>query len=173
MTRYVNGGISKDERNHPVCKLEFLAFSWARTENFYDLLYGNTLTVHTNTNPLTSVLSLAKSDDTCKIQKNRRNATVTPTIEHQGGHPRTPAKQRWDQVPGRSQRLPLGQQNPPWTPATQRKCIYESPTPDEDRHYIGSVTATTPQEKGHRWPRWKCQLNLPSLYVLWQFTGKL
>ena len=72
MTRYVNGGISKDERNHPVCKLEFLAFSWTRTEKFYDLLYGNTFTVHTNNNPLTSVLSLAKSDDACKIQKNRR-----------------------------------------------------------------------------------------------------
>ena len=32
MTRYVNGGISKDERNHKVYKIEFLVFSWARTE---------------------------------------------------------------------------------------------------------------------------------------------
>ena len=28
-----------------------------------------------------------------------------PTIEHHGGDARTPANQRWDQVPGRSQRL--------------------------------------------------------------------
>ena len=32
--------------------------------------------------------------------------------------------------------------------ATQRKCIYGGPTLDVDRHYIGSVTATTHQEKG-------------------------
>ena len=32
-------------------------------------------------------------------------------------------------------------------PATQRKCIYEGLTLDVDRHYIGSVTATTHQEK--------------------------
>ena len=40
----------------------------------------------------------------CKIQNNWCTVTVAPTIEHQGGHSRTPAKQRWDQVPGRSQR---------------------------------------------------------------------
>ena len=33
-------------------------------------------------------------------------------------------------------------------PATQRKCIYGGLTLDVDRHYIGSVTATTHQEKG-------------------------
>ena len=33
-------------------------------------------------------------------------------------------------------------------PATQRKCVYEGLTLDVDRHYIGSVTATTHQEKG-------------------------
>ena len=44
----------------------------------------------------------------CKIQKNWYTVTVAPTIEHHGGHSRTPANQRWDQVPGRSQRLLLG-----------------------------------------------------------------
>ena len=43
-----------------------------------------------------------------KIQKNWCTLTVTPKIEHHGGHSRTPANQRRDQVPGRSQRLPLG-----------------------------------------------------------------
>ena len=33
-------------------------------------------------------------------------------------------------------------------PATQRKCIYGGLALDVDRHYIGSVTATTHQEKG-------------------------
>ena len=44
----------------------------------------------------------------CKIQKNRCIVTVAPTTEHHGGHSRTPANQRRDQVPGRSQRLLLG-----------------------------------------------------------------
>ena len=33
-------------------------------------------------------------------------------------------------------------------PATQRKCIYGGLTLDVDQHHIGSVTATTHQEKG-------------------------
>ena len=84
----------------------------------------------------------------CKIQKNWCTVTVTQTIEHHGGHSRTPAHQRWDQVPGRSQRLLLGWPHPPWMPATQRKCIYGGLKLDVDRHYIESVTATTHQEKG-------------------------
>ena len=44
----------------------------------------------------------------CKIQKYWCTVTVAPTIEHHGGHSRTPANQRWDQVPGRSQCLLLG-----------------------------------------------------------------
>ena len=36
-----------------------------------------------------------------KIQKNWCTVTVAPTKEHHGGHSRTPANQRWDQVPGR------------------------------------------------------------------------
>ena len=39
--------------------------------------------------------------------------------------------------------------SPSWlaAPATQRKCIYGGLKLDMDRHYIGSVTATTHQEK--------------------------
>ena len=44
----------------------------------------------------------------CKIQKNWCTVNVAPTIEYHGGHSQTPASQRWDQVPGRSQRLLLG-----------------------------------------------------------------
>ena len=74
---------------------------------------------------------------------------MSPTIEHHGGHSRTPANQWWDQVPGRSQRLPPGQPHPPWTPATQRKYTNGGLTLDVDRHYIGGVTATTHQKKRH------------------------
>ena len=50
-----------------------------------------------------------KWDKKCKIQKNWCTVTVAPTIiiEHHGGPLRTPEHQRWDQVPGRSQRLLL------------------------------------------------------------------
>ena len=84
----------------------------------------------------------------CKIQKNWCTVTAAPTTEHHGGHSRTPANQRWDQAPGRSQRPPPGQPHPPWMPATQRKCTQGGPTLDVVGHYIGSVTATTHQEKG-------------------------
>ena len=36
----------------------------------------------------------------CKIQKNWCTVTVSPTIEHHGGHSRTLENERWDQVPG-------------------------------------------------------------------------
>ena len=39
-----------------------------------------------------------------KIQNNW--CTVAPTIEHHGGHSRTPANQSWDQVPGRESAYP-------------------------------------------------------------------
>ena len=42
----------------------------------------------------------------CKIQKNRCTVTVAPTREHHGGHSRTPANQRWDQVPGEESASP-------------------------------------------------------------------
>ena len=84
----------------------------------------------------------------CKIQKIWCTVTVAPTIDHHGGHSRIPANQRWDKMPGRSQRLPPGQPHPPRTPETQPKCIYGGLALEWDRHYIGSATATIHQEKG-------------------------
>ena len=46
--------------------------------------------------PLIDVLTLLYC--TWKIQKNWYTVTVAPTKEHHGGHSRTPANQRWDQV---------------------------------------------------------------------------
>ena len=49
-----------------------------------------------------SSLFVCISTEVSTIQKNWCTVTVAPTIEQHGGHPRTPASQRWDQVPGRS-----------------------------------------------------------------------
>ena len=100
------------------------------------------------------------------------------TIEHQGRHLWTSANQRWDQMPGRSQRLLLGQPHPPWMSVSQRKCIYGGPTLDVDRHYIGSVTATTHQEKGiitlSRTPFWiECTFGFKCLFsLLYYFVSR-
>ena len=84
----------------------------------------------------------------CKIQKNWCTVTVAPIMEHHGGHSRTPANRRWEKVPGRSQRLLLGQPHPPWMLPIPKKGICGGLTLDVNQHYIGSVTATTHQEKG-------------------------
>ena len=49
-----------------------------------------------------------KCDKKCKIQKNCCTVTMAQTIEHHAGHSWTPANQRLDQVPLRSQRILLG-----------------------------------------------------------------
>ena len=84
----------------------------------------------------------------CRIQKNWCTVTVAPTIEHHGGHSRTPANQRWDQVPGGESASPAWLAAPAMNARDKRKCIYGGLTLDVDRHYIGSVTATTHQERG-------------------------
>jgi hypothetical protein len=61
---YASRGLSNSEKNYPVHKLEFLALKWAVTEKYHDYLYGNTLTVLTDNNPLTYVLISAKLDAT-------------------------------------------------------------------------------------------------------------
>ena len=50
-----------------------------------------------------------------------------------------PANRRWDQVPRRSQRLLLGQPQPPWMPATQRKCM--------EAWHLKCHSHTTPEKK--------------------------
>ena len=42
--------------------MEFLCLKWAITDQFHEYLYGNTFDVYTDNNPLTYVLSTAKSD---------------------------------------------------------------------------------------------------------------
>ena len=41
-------------------KLEFLALKWAITDQFHEYLYGGTFEVHSDNNPLTYVLTMAK-----------------------------------------------------------------------------------------------------------------
>ena len=64
MISYASKGLSSSEKNYPAQKLEFLALKWAVTEKFYDYLYGHKVTVFTDNNPLTYVLSSAKLDAT-------------------------------------------------------------------------------------------------------------
>ena len=85
----------------------------------------------------------------CKIQKNWCIVTVAPTIEHHGGHSRTPGKT--EVRPGARGGVSvscLASRTRHECPPTQRKCRYGGLALDVDWHYIGSVTATTQQEKG-------------------------
>ena len=82
-------------------------------------------------------------------KKNWCTVTVAPAIEHHGGHSRTPANPRWDQVPGRSQRLLLGCQTCHECPRYNERVYMEAWHWMWTDTYIGSVTATTHQEKGH------------------------
>ena len=63
-------------------------------------------------------------------------------------------------------------------PATQRKCIYGGLTLDVDRHYIGSATATTHQEKRHNntWVEWLfrgCDLSQVMIFALLAIDAKV
>lgn len=57
-------GLSQNESRYPAHKLEFLALKWSVMEKFSDYLYGNHFTIVTDSNPLTSILTLAKRDAT-------------------------------------------------------------------------------------------------------------
>lgn len=61
---FASRGLSKSERKYPAHKLEFLALKWAVTEKFSDYLYGTDITVVTDSNPLTYLLTSAKLDAT-------------------------------------------------------------------------------------------------------------
>ena len=91
-------------------KLQYSAF-FADFDIHYNVmkreLHFRSLTVNGPPNFVNFGL-LDRSGHTCKTQKNWFTVTVTPTIENHGGPIRTPANQRWGQVPGRSQRLLLG-----------------------------------------------------------------
>ena len=59
---YDSRGLRSTERNYPVHKLEFLALKWAVCDKFHDYLYGNTVKVRTDNNPLTYAFTTAKLD---------------------------------------------------------------------------------------------------------------
>ena len=61
---YASRSLSKNERNYPVHKLEFLALKWTITDKFHEYLYGAEFQVFTDNNPLTYVLTTAKLDAT-------------------------------------------------------------------------------------------------------------
>lgn len=52
--------LSASEKNYPVHQLEFLALKWAVVDKFHDYLYGAQVTVRTDNNPLTYILTTAK-----------------------------------------------------------------------------------------------------------------
>ena len=59
---YAGRSLSKAESHYPAHKLEFFALKWAVVEKFYKDLYGLNFDVHTNNNPLTYILTMAKLD---------------------------------------------------------------------------------------------------------------
>ena len=61
---YISRTLSKSEKNHSAHKLEFLALKWAITDRFHEYLYGGNFVAFTDNNPLTYLLTMAKSDAT-------------------------------------------------------------------------------------------------------------
>ena len=59
---YTSRSLSKAESHYPAHKLEFLTLNRAVVEKFHEYLYGSTLDVHIDNNPLTYVLTTAKLD---------------------------------------------------------------------------------------------------------------
>ena len=59
---YPSRCLSNAKSHYSTHKLEFLALKWAVVEKFQEYLYGSTFDVHTNNNPLTYVLTMAKLD---------------------------------------------------------------------------------------------------------------
>lgn len=61
---FISRSLSPAEKNYPAHKLEFLALKWAVVDKLHDYLYGATLQVRTDNNPLTYILTSAKLDAT-------------------------------------------------------------------------------------------------------------
>ena len=59
---YASRSLCKTESHYPGHKLEFLALKWAVVKKFREYLYGSTFDMHTNNNPLTYILTIAKLD---------------------------------------------------------------------------------------------------------------
>lgn len=61
---YANRSLVPSETQYLAHKLEFLALKWAVTEKFKDYLYGTTIQVWPDNNPLTYMLTSVKLDVT-------------------------------------------------------------------------------------------------------------
>ena len=59
---YASRTLSQSKARYPAHKLEFLAFKWALTDQFYEYLYGNSFAVYTDNNPSIYILTAAKLD---------------------------------------------------------------------------------------------------------------
>ena len=69
VTCTISRGLKISEKNNPPHKREFLSLKKKVTEKFHDYLYGNSLAVITDNNPLTYILTSAKLDATEYILK--------------------------------------------------------------------------------------------------------
>ena len=85
-----------------------------------------------------------------KIQKNWCTVTVAPTIEHQAPWLTFTDPCKPEVRPGAREEsaFPAWLVAPAMNARDTTKCIYGGLTLDMEWHYIGSVTATTHQEKG-------------------------
>ena len=72
---------------------------------------------------------------------------MAPTIEHHGGHSRTPAKLEARPGARDESASPAWLAAPAMNARDTTKGIYGGLTLVVDRHYIGSVTSTTHQKK--------------------------
>ena len=59
---YASRTLSKSERNYYAHKLEFLSLKWSVTDRFHEYLYGSTINVYTDNNPLIYILMTVKLD---------------------------------------------------------------------------------------------------------------
>ena len=59
---YASRNLTKTDSHYPTHKLESLALKLAVGEKFQEYLYGSTLDVYTDNNPLTYILTMAKLD---------------------------------------------------------------------------------------------------------------
>ena len=59
---YASRSLNKAESHYPAHKLEFVTLKWAVVEKFHEYLYGSTIDMYTDNNPLTYILTTAKLD---------------------------------------------------------------------------------------------------------------
>ena len=83
---YASHSLKKSKQKYHSSKLEILALKWAIIDQFHEYAYGGTFEVHTDNNPLTYVLTVAKLDATGQrwvASLTNYNFTIT---YHSGKH---------------------------------------------------------------------------------------